>query len=880
MFKKIKEFFEGGPLGIISFITGFLVLLITLSWLIDKTSTPLLFSHSEFIKALEQGDVKKIKIEDGKVFGKLADDKYFESSVHMTEKTWDIINSKQIDVIVGSNSQASGIELWHIIMAIIAIVIIIAIIIAMRKSKGSGGGGGSSIFSFGKSRFKKVLPGEITVRFADVAGAKTAKEALQDIVSFLKDPEKFKLLGARIPKGILLSGEAGNGKTLLARAVAGEANCNFMSISGADFIEVFVGVGAARVRDLFTQARKNTPCILFIDEIDAIGRSRGSGFGGGHDEREQTLNQLLTEMDGFDQYEKPLVVMAATNIPEVLDKALLRPGRFDRVVYVPYPDFGARLELLKIHTALKPIAHDVNLEDIASFTQGLSGADIENLVNIAALHASKENRSALEKQDFEKAHKDMMNSKRDIQASSQDRAKEFLPQQMKTKFEDVAGLEDAKDDLKEIVDFLKNPDKYKAIGARIPRGVIMSGNPGNGKTLLARALAGEAAVPFFYASGSQFIQKYVGVGAERIRDLFTQARKHAPSIIFIDELDSIGKRLNDDGGGSQEHNQTINQLLTEMDGFIQDEIPVIVVAATNIKGAIDAALLRPGRFDRHIEIPFPNLKARIKILNVHARGKKFDETIDIEDIAKRTQGFSGASLEHLLNEAAIIAVSAKKQVISNSDIEEAKDRVTLGKRNVGLIVKPDDLKKTAYHEAGHALASILLPDYKMKLHKVTILSRGGALGVAHYTPQDDDTTSSKEEFDAEIIVSLAGRVAESLYCGKIHTGAYSDFRRATHVARNMVMAFGMGTRTGVVSYAEHNTYSQATGRDIDLEIKDILDKNYAACVKLLIDNREKLDALALTLLDKEIMTAEEVYDILGMEIPKVRKIEEELISVS
>jgi ATP-dependent metalloprotease FtsH len=865
MFKKIKQFFEGGPTGIIIFVVGFVFLLMTLSWLIDQSSVPSLLSHSEFIKALDSGTIKQIKVEDGKVYGRLNDNKVFEATVHITEKIWDTINSKGIDVVIGSNSQSSSnFEWWHIVLALLVITIIVGIIVALRKSKGSGGGGGSSIFSFGKSRFKKVVPGEITVKFDDVAGAKAAKEALKDIVEYLKDPEKFKLLGARVPKGILLSGEAGNGKTLLARAVAGEANCNFLTISGADFIEVFVGVGASRVRDLFNQARKNTPCILFIDEIDAIGRSRGSGFGGGHDEREQTLNQLLTEMDGFDQYEKPLIVMAATNIPEVLDRALLRPGRFDRVVHVPFPDFEARLELFKIHTRTKPLAENVSLEEIAGFTQGLSGADIENLVNIAALKASQENRSSLEKSDFEKGYKDMTDSKRDIQARSQDQVKEFLPQQVKTKFDSVAGLENAKDDLREIVDFLKNPEKYKKMGARIPKGVIFFGDPGNGKTLLARALAGESGVPFFYASGSQFIQKYVGVGAERIRELFNQARKHSPSIIFIDEIDSIGKRRTDGNGGDSEYNQTINQLLTEMDGFIQDEVPVIVVAATNLKENIDRALLRPGRFDRQIDIPYPNIKARKKILNVHAKGKKFDETVDLDYLARNTARFSGAQLEHLLNEAAILAVSKKKDIISSREIEESRDRIIMGRANKDLTHVEGEVEKIAYHEAGHALMKVLLPNYQAKLHKVTILARGGSLGAAFTIYEHDFNGETKENIEAEIQVCLAGRAAEYIQFNHIHSGAVQDFRNATQCAQKMIYYYGMGERTGLVSFDQHRNISQETQREIDLEIKNILDRCYVITCDILRKHKDKLDAIAHALLEKETLSAQEVYDLAGV----------------
>lgn len=872
MFEKIKEFYSKKPFSIFLLICGFLGILLMLSYLIDTDDSPKKISHSTFVYYLKNNNVKDIKCEDDKVYGHLKDNTKFEANTHLTEELWNKIHQNEVVVNIGEKENSSDSFYIFFFALFIGVIALIWYFSQKNKDSGVGGRGGvSSIFSFGKSRFKKSNPGEIVTKFSDVAGSKKAKEALGDIIEFLKNPEKFKLMGAHIPKGILLAGEPGNGKTLLARAVAGEANCSFISISGSDFIEIFVGVGASRIRDLFYQARKSAPCIVFIDEIDAIGRSRGSGFGGGHDEREQTLNQLLTEMDGFDQYEKTIVVLAATNIPEVLDKALLRPGRFDRVLYIPYPDYDARLELLKIHTKKVPLDINLNLNDIAEFTQGLSGADLENLVNLAALRASQFGKDTLNKEDFEKAYKDVFTSKKDIQSSSQDKAKEFLPQQVKTKFSDIAGLEDAKDDLKEIVRFLKSPDIYKNMGARIPKGLLMTGEPGNGKTLLARGLAGEAGVPFFYASGSQFVQKYVGEGASRIRELFIQARKHAPSIIFIDEIDAIGKRREEDG--NSEYNQTINQLLTEMDGFIVDEIPVVVIGATNLSNSIDKALKRPGRFDRLVDVPYPNLRARMKILEVHSKGKKFDDTVNLEMIARGCSGFSGAQIEALLNEAAILSVAREKSIISISEIEESKDRVLVGKQNVGLIRTPEDLKRTAYHEAGHAITKILSKDYPFSFHKVTILSRGGTLGVSWSLPKDDQTSFSKEELFANMVVCMAGRAAETIAFNRVCLGAYGDFQQATKIARDMVIAYGMGETTGMVSYGvDPRNIAEETKREIDLEIQKIVQAAYDKSFKLLTENIDSLNNVANALLEKETLCAQEVYQILNISYEQNKKI--------
>lgn len=865
MFKKLKNLFNGSPANVLGFLATFILILWILSKLIDASQPPKTISHTELINSIDNKQIKLIKVNGNQISGKFNDNKSFEAVAHLTDKTWDALKANGVEVFISNENIET--DSWYTYLIIFVISgVIIWFIFYRDKNKSNGSSGGmSSIFSIGKSRFKKSSPGEINIKFNDVAGAKTAKSALKDIVDFLKNPEKFKSLGARIPKGILLSGEPGNGKTLLARAVAGEANCAFISISGAEFIEVFVGVGASRIRDLFAQSRKSTPCILFIDEIDTIGRTRGSGFGGGHDEREQTLNQLLTEMDGFDVYTQPLVIMAATNIPEVLDKALLRPGRFDRVVHVPYPDFDARLELLKIHTVKNPLMEDVNLNEIAGYTQGLSGADVENLVNMAALKASQSEKSSIAKSDFQAAYVDLIRSKKDIQSSSKDTAKEFLPQQVKTKFEDVAGLENVKEDLREVVDFLKMPEKYYNIGARIPKGILMDGAPGNGKTLVAKALAGEAGVPYFYASGSQFVQKYVGVGAERIRELFNSARKHAPAIIFIDEIDSIGKRSENDGGAS-EYNQTINQLLTEMDGFneFEKEKPIIVIAATNRIDMIDEALKRPGRFDRKVHIDYPNLQARIKILNVHSKGKKFDSSVDLNIVAKGTSGFSGASLENLLNEAAILAVSKNKKEISSIEIEETRENILIGKKNIGLAQNKLSIEKTAYHEAGHALLSILQKDYPAQFYKVTILSRGNTLGVSHSIAIDDEVSNSKEQLLAMIVVCMGGRVAEEIVFNKIHTGASSDFKNATKIADSIVKIYGMDDSIGVVSYHNRTFISEQTRRDIDLAVKNILDSCYLKAKNLLIEHRESLNKIAIALLEKEILEAKEVYEIAGI----------------
>lgn len=449
------------------------------------------------------------------------------------------------------------------------------------------------------------------------------------------------------------------------------------------------------------------------------------------------------------------------------------------------------------------------------------------------------------------------------------KAKMFLPSTIKDKFSSVAGATEAKEELKDVVDFLRNPEKYKRLGAKITRGALLIGEPGNGKTLLARAVAGEANCPFFSISGSDFIEVFVGVGASRVRDLFVQARKYAPSIIFIDEIDAVGRQRSGGGfgGGHDEREQTLNQLLTEMDGFETAKDPVIVLAATNRPDVLDKALLRPGRFDRRIEVPYPDLVSREKILGLHAKGVHIDPAIDMKKIARGTPGFSGADLANLINEAAIIASKKNQEQVTLNDFEEARDKILLGKEIKTIVLTEEDRKTTAFHEAGHALIRLLLPEVTDPLHKVTIVPRGRALGVTHSLPEREKYTTSKEEMIASIKSALGGRIAEELEFNEISTGAYSDFLAATDIARDMVCRYGMSERLGTIVYSQRRgdfVYSQKTAELIDQEVKDIIDRCYKEATDLLQQNRDKLTVLSNALLEKETMFAGEIYELLGI----------------
>ncbi len=441
---------------------------------------------------------------------------------------------------------------------------------------------------------------------------------------------------------------------------------------------------------------------------------------------------------------------------------------------------------------------------------------------------------------------------------------------VKITFSDVAGIEEAKAEVQEIIDFLKAPQKFQKLGGRIPKGVLLVGAPGTGKTLLARAIAGEAGVPFFSISGSDFVELFVGVGASRVRDLFEQAKKNAPCIIFIDELDAVGRHRGAGlGGGHDEREQTLNQLLVEMDGFEINQ-GIIILAATNRPDVLDPALLRPGRFDRQIVVPRPDVKGRLEILKVHTRNIPLDEKVNLEQIARGTPGFSGADLANLVNEAALLAARKSKSNVERSDFEAAKDKVLMGVERKSMIISETEKNNTAYHEAGHALVAKLTPGTD-PIHKVSIIPRGMALGVTQQLPIDDRYTYSKEYLLKALSILLGGRAAEEIALHHTTTGAGNDLERATDLARKMVTEWGMSEKLGPLTFGKkdehiflgkeisrHKDYSEKTAIDIDEEIKRIVLEAYSISKKILAEHYDLLDALAKALLEKETLDGEEI----------------------
>lgn len=430
----------------------------------------------------------------------------------------------------------------------------------------------------------------------------------------------------------------------------------------------------------------------------------------------------------------------------------------------------------------------------------------------------------------------------------------------KIKFDDVAGLDEEKEEMIEIVDFLKKPEKFKKMGARVPKGVLLYGKPGTGKTLIAKAIAGEADVPFISMSGSEFIEMFAGLGASRVRKLFEKARKLAPCIVFIDEIDAIGSRRTSNSGAETENNQTLNQLLVEMDGFSSEET-IIVLAATNRPEMLDKALLRPGRFDRQITIPVPDLKGRLEILKIHARDKKISDDVNLESIAEDTAGFTGAELENILNEAAIVATKNKHEDIENLDIEEAVKKVTVGLEKRGRVYSEKDKKLTAYHEAGHAVVSRYLPT-QTNVKEISIIPRGVAGGYTMYKSDEDKYYISKTEMQEKLIALLGGRAAEKLVLNDISTGASNDIEVATKIARDMVTKYGMSDNLGPIDFQgkepyEMQMFGENIGDKIGEEVKKLIDIAYSDALSLLQQHRDKLDMIAQALLEKEKINEED-----------------------
>jgi len=735
---------------------------------------------------------------------------------------------------------------------VMLVVLFIYLILSYRS--------GTGLFGI-KSGARQFAPEQTAgASFADVAGQQAAVAELADVRDFLADPDRFTALGAVAPKGVLLYGPPGCGKTLLAKALAGEAGARFFSISGSDFVELYAGVGAARVRDLFTEAREAAPALVFIDELDSIGRARGGANPtGSQGEQEQALNQILTELDGFSPTEG-LIVLAATNRPDMLDQALLRPGRFDRTVGLERPDEAGRLAILEVHAEPRTLNGDVDLAAVARQAVGLTGADLATVANEAALLAARAGKAAIGQGELEQAVARVIEApERQRRLALADRSIAAQPTADERVTEaDVAGVDEAAEELAEITAYLADPDRFTAMGAQGPTGVLLAGPPGCGKTLLGRAVAGEANAAFLAASGSEFVEVFAGKGAARVRDLFAEASARAPAIVFLDEIDAIGaaRSAATAGGSTDEREQTLNQILVELDGFTP-ATAVVVIAATNRPDILDSALTRPGRFDRHLTLTLPDTAARQAILERHASHKPVAGEVDMSAVAGHTAGFSGAALATVMNDAALLATRRGQPTIDQDLIEEAIGRTAEGVAARQWIMTDAQRHTAAYHHAGRGLASYLLAGHPPD--KVTLTPQPSA---DHTDAGDlDPLTATRQTLLTRMAVTLAGRASEDLALGQPSAASATALAAADQLAHHMIAQLGMSDELGPLApEAGHGPprYSEATARLIDTEKRRLVTDAYQRAHTALAAHRATLDQLASLLLDRETLTGDDL----------------------
>ncbi len=828
-------------------------------------------TYSEFVDMVEHDRVLDAEIldSDGYVIGhyrapngsrRTFSTPYFKTEV-LRENLTALLIPNRVKTVIDQQQAKSFIgPLLILIPALILVVVFAYFIISYRS--------GTGFFSIGAAR--KIGTRDTGVTFTDVAGQDAAVEELREVAQFLADPARFTALGSKMPRGVLLFGPPGTGKTLLARALAGESGAAFYSISGADFVEMYVGLGAARVRELFKQARADAPAIIFIDELDAVAGRRVSATSvevSTGSEQEQTLNQILSEMDGFSASEG-IVVLAATNRPDTIDPALLRPGRFDRTVGLELPGEEARRAILAVHARGRPLGPDVDLDEIAERAVAMTGADLAIILNDAGIVAVRAGRTVILQADLLAALAHIMEApERQRRLSMRDRTvgRGALAAD-RVSFDDVAGADEAIEELEEIRDYLGAPDRYADVGARIPRGFLISGPPGTGKTMLARAVAGESNATFIAVAGTDFVQRYVGEGAARVRDLFAEARAKAPAILFIDELDAIGEARGSVLNDHTERYQTLNQILVELDGF-SPRAGVVVIGATNRPGALDAALVRPGRFDREIVLDLPDAAARQAILEIHARGKPIAPGVKLDALARLTRGMAGADLANVMNEASLLAARRRTGQVTMALLEEATERAWHGVGSRQRMTD-DDRRAVAYHEAGHALVALSVGAGTI-LHRISILSRGRTLGAVVALEAEERYAHPRSVLIAWMAVVLGGRAAEELVFGEPWDGVASDFERVATIARGMVARLGMSDRVGPINHAAETgpdgspLHSEQTARVIDEEVRKLVDEAAALARNALARRRGDLDLLADALLERETLTLAEVEEILG-----------------
>ena len=729
------------------------------------------------------------------------------------------------------------------------------------------GGGMSKMLS--KDSAEK---GKADVKWDDVIGMETAKRDAWEIVQFIKDASKVKAMGGTMIKGVLMVGPPGCGKTYLAKAMASECKLPFLSAVGSEFVAIFMGMGAARIKSLFKKARQLAAveggCIIFIDEIDsfALPRSEDQGFGS-TTSNNATINQFLTELDGLRKRENHIVVIAATNVPpEKLDSAIMRSGRFDRKISIDKPTSVEREALISYY--LKKVSSDpaIDVTVIAEKAQWFSPADIHNMVREASVLVMRDRRPHVTQEDLLKAMNDVMAN---LEKTGEEK---ILSNKVNVKWDEVIGMTSAKEEAWELVDLLKDRNRLKSVGGKIVKGILLLGPPGCGKTYLAKAMATESGFPFISAVGSDLVGIYVGEGAKKMKSIFKEARQLAKAeggcIVFFDEIDTFAThRVEERGyGGGISHNATINQFLMEIDGLRQQENNIVVIAATNVpESKLDSAILRAGRIERKIYVNLPNLKERIDLFKFYLTKVTTDESVDPQMLGRKTLWFSPSDIDSMIREAGLIALRDKREHINNKDLSDAYDRILYGAKS-NTILSPAEKEWVAYHESGHAIIGYMLHPTDDVI-KATIIPRKGALGFVAPRPREEVHIRKKEWFQAQIKVLLASYAAETIKYSTTGSGVSADFQMAMGFAHSMVWQYGMGKSGRLGNWGDlvgaygQSFISEKTKEILDDDVQSILQECLVEVAGILNANRQLLDYFAQELLAKGELEYDEIEAI-------------------